>query len=195
MTCSGCGAEITDSDTRYCPQCGRPFAAATGGGGETPPMESAGGGTAPTPSRLTPRQKLVGALTVAALIIGGIVAGVALTQTSSGTTSTQPGTAQSTLPTSSPTSAAGEDAGSQSFPSGYPLASQVDSQQTQHIQQDDGNVQSHSCKYFAPALGPPPVYICAFKVDGVWHDNIQGTGHPDGSFSWQDDTSGVSPLQ
>jgi len=101
-----------------------------------------------------------------------------------------------TLSSSSPgggfTSSGGEDSGSQYFPAGYALPSQVDSALTQHFEQNDGPVEYHSCTYSAPALGPPPVYLCTFKVAGVWHDNIQATGHPDGSFSWQDDSSGTS---
>jgi hypothetical protein len=87
-----------------------------------------------------------------------------------------------------------EDAGSKNFPSGYPLPSSVDRSLTDQFGQQGLTVDYHRCTYFAPGLGPPPVYNCSFRVDGIWHDNIQGTGHPDGTFSWQDDTSGVAPL-
>jgi hypothetical protein len=87
-----------------------------------------------------------------------------------------------------------EDAGAQNFPSGYPLPSSVDQALTNQFTGEGLTVDYHHCTYFAPGLGPPPVYNCSFKVNGIWHDNIQGTGHPDGTFSWQDDTSGVAPL-
>ncbi len=179
MTCPGCGAQITGPDSRFCPQCGCSLEAAASNPGIEASDDAQRPPARPRWPKLTPRQKLIGALIALALIVGGVVA------------------AQGTTPSNAgQTSGAAEDAGSQYFPSGYPLPSQVDSQLTQHIQQADGaDVQYHSCQYFAPALGPPPVYDCTFEVDGVWHDNIQATGHPDGSFSWQDDTSGVTPLQ
>jgi hypothetical protein len=87
-----------------------------------------------------------------------------------------------------------EDAGSQAFPSSFALPSQVDRSLTKQFRNEGHTVEYPHCTYFAPNLGPPPVYDCAFKIDGIWHDNIQGTGHPDGTFSWQDDTSGVPSL-
>jgi hypothetical protein len=92
------------------------------------------------------------------------------------------------------TTVANENAGSSNFSRGYPLPSQVDASLVKLFKSQGRTVTYHTCSYFAPNLGPPPVYDCSFKVDGVWHDNIQGTGHPDGTFSWQDDTSGVTPL-
>ncbi len=88
-----------------------------------------------------------------------------------------------------------EDVGSQAFPTGYPLPSAVDRWLTQHFVQEGYEVEYPNCQYFAPALGPPPVYDCSFKLSGVWHDDIQATGHPDGSFRWQDYTSGVRPVR
>ena len=110
----------------------------------------------------------------------------------SGTTVSGSGSSGTTSGTDS--GSGSEDAGSQYFNSGYALPSRVDQALTQQFQDGGSTVDYHKCKYFAPALGGAPVYDCTFKVDGIWHDNIQGTGHPDGTFSWQDDTTGVTPL-
>jgi hypothetical protein len=31
-----------------------------------------------------------------------------------------------------------------------------------------------------------PLYVCEIKMGGEWHENIQATIHPDGSFQWED---------
>jgi hypothetical protein len=85
-------------------------------------------------------------------------------------------------------SSSGEDAGSGDFAAGYPLPSDVDTALTRQFKSEGGVVSYHHCEYFAPNAGPPPVYGCTFKIDGEWHDNIQATGHPDGTFSWEDDS-------
>ena len=73
-------------------------------------------------------------------------------------------------------------------PSGYATPSQATSAISGAIEQTyGGNIESASCDFFDPS--PPPVYECQYKVDGEWHDNIQATGHPDGSLTWEDDTS------
>jgi hypothetical protein len=82
----------------------------------------------------------------------------------------------------------GDDSGSQYFAAGYPRPSEVDASLVKHFEAEGSVVQSHHCEYFAASLGPPPVVNCTFKVDGEWHDDIEATGHPDGTFSWDDYT-------
>lgn len=84
--------------------------------------------------------------------------------------------------------------GSEHFPSGYALPTEVAEILADRFRRQGRSVTDAHCEYFAPAFGPPPVYNCRFQVDGEYHDNVQGTGRPDGSFSWNDYTQGVRPL-
>jgi hypothetical protein len=66
----------------------------------------------------------------------------------------------------------------------------------QNLPNGDTALSSFYCSEFAPGLGPPPVDDCVAKfvaADGSndYHSNIQTSGNPDGSFSWEDDSSGT----
>jgi hypothetical protein len=193
---------------RHCGQCGVPIAPPSSSALPAQPQGQWHPANSPSPSppverwsaptsgrssggwRTWPVGAQIGAIAAVLVVIAGV--GLAIGLSRSGTT----GTDRSGLsePSAAP-QAGGEDAGSQSMPSSFALPSQVDQWLTNHFQEGGHQVEYPHCTYFAAKFGPPPVYDCSFKIDGIWHDQIEGTGHPDGSFSWQDDTSGVSPIR
>ena len=92
-------------------------------------------------------------------------------------------------------SSGGGAGGSSSLPAGYATSQQVVNALSTLFHERFSSVEEGSCEIFGPANVPPPVYDCRFKIEGEWHDNIEATGHPDGSINWQDDTSGVQDLR
>lgn len=180
MLCPKCGRGAAG---QFCSNCGSPT---------SPAAQAAGVTTLPktgVPQRprsfatewRSSRRFRIGALSLLGLII--IVIGVAIGAGSSSKTSSSDLTQNS------------GDAGSENFAQGYALPSDVDRALTKHFEDRGSTVEYHKCSYFAPNLGGAPVYNCTFKVDNVWHDDIQGTGHPDGTFSWDDYTSGLPSLR
>ncbi len=93
------------------------------------------------------------------------------------------------------TASGGASQASSGVPHGYATSQQVVNALSALFHERFSSVEEGSCEIFGPANVLPEVYDCRFKIEGEWHDNIEATGHPDGSINWQDDTSGVQDLR
>jgi hypothetical protein len=55
-----------------------------------------------------------------------------------------------------------------------------------------------TCDYFAPGLGPPPLWDCSVRItisgQNIWYDELQITGHPDGTWECYDGSQTGLPL-